>query len=128
VEHERDALGRGQAVDDDLQRERHRLGEQHLVLGAGGEPGGLDLDRHLVPVAPAAQHVQADPARHRRQPRAQVLDAVGAGPAQPQPRLLDRVVGIVGGAEHAQRHRPQIGALAFEFGDHVSKTLPGPQT
>ena len=122
VEHERDAFGRGQAVHHDVQRQPDRLGEQGLVLGRrSGRPAAaeqlvqIDLDRHLPARAAGPQHVQTDAARHRRQPRAEILDAVAARSAQAQPRLLERVVRVVAGTEHPQRDRAQVRAMALEL-------------
>ena len=41
-----------------------------------------------------SQHVEADTPDDRRQPRAQVVDIAPVGAAEPEPGLLDRVVGL----------------------------------
>ena len=43
-----------------------------------------------------------------------LLDPAGVGPADPQPGLLDGVVGLGGGAEHAVGDRPQVGPVGLE--------------
>src|SRR3712207_8736681 len=44
--------------------------------------------------SPGAQLVERHPGDDGRQPAAEVLDPGGAGPADPQPRLLDGVLGL----------------------------------
>ena len=120
VQHERQALGRLQGVQYDQQRQAHRVGEECLVLGRS--PCRLlrrCLRGNLLSALPDPEHVEAHPGHHRRKPSAEVVDGGGVGAAEAQPRLLDGVVGLLGRAEHPQRHRPQVGPLALE--------LPGEQ-
>jgi hypothetical protein len=69
----------------------------------------------LAPRPARAQHVEADPANYRRQPSAQVLDAAGVGPAEPEPGFLDRIVGLTQRAQHSVGHRPQVDAVFLEL-------------
>ncbi|GGN82679.1 hypothetical protein GCM10011610_34280 [Nocardia rhizosphaerihabitans] len=48
------------------------------------------------------------------QPPAEIADFGGVGACQPQPRLLDRIVGVGERAEHPVGHRTQVGAVFFE--------------
>jgi hypothetical protein len=132
MQHEGDTFGGGQAVHHDMQRDADRLGQQDLLLGRRRPTPGfrqvgvaeqlveVDLDRNLTARAPVPQHVQTDPARDRRQPGTKILDAVPARPAQPQPGLLNRVVGVVAGPQHPQRDRPHIRAVPLELGGEIA--------
>jgi hypothetical protein len=107
-----------------MQRDADRLGQQDLLLGCrrptprfrqvGFAEQLVEVDRNwnLTARAPAPQHVQTDPTRDRRQPGTKILDADPARPAQPQPGLLNRVVGVLAGSQHPQRDRPHIRAGA----------------
>lgn len=46
--------------------------------------------------------------RAPNQPAAQVLDLIGSGAAEPQPPLLDRIVGLAGRPELPAGHRQQV--------------------
>jgi hypothetical protein len=113
-------LGRGQRLQDDQQRRPDRVGQQRLGLGVGPAGvarqllGQLGTEEVLAPGAAIAEHVQRHPADHRGQPAAQVLHAAGAGAAEPQPRLLDGVVGLGGRAQHPVGHRPQMRPVLLE--------------
>jgi hypothetical protein len=82
VQHERDALGGRERVENDEQREPDRLGERRLVLGvrpcarAGGWLRHIGAERHLRPRAAGLQDVQAHPREHRGEPAPEVLDGV----------------------------------------------------
>src|SRR5258707_228371 len=69
----------------------------------------------LAPRVARAQHVEADPRDHRRQPSAQVLDAARVGAAEVEPGLLYGVVRLGERAEHPVGHRPQAGAVGLEL-------------
>ena len=103
------------------QREPDRVGQQRFVLRVGtvgaahDRVGHVRVQRLLAPRAARAQHVQAHPGDDRRQPTAQVLDAAGVGAAQPQPGLLDGVLGLGQRAEHPVGHRPQMRAVRLEL-------------
>jgi hypothetical protein len=91
MEHERHPFGRGERVHDDVQRKADGVREQGLLLGIDpGASGRLsrehadpDLERLLSPHSPPAEHIQANPAGHRGEPAAQVLDTLAAGSRQP---------------------------------------------
>ena len=68
-----------------------------------GQPA---VDELLAARLARAQHVEADAADDRGQPGADVVDFRGVGTAQPQPRLLNGVVGLGHRPEHPLRDRP----------------------
>jgi hypothetical protein len=70
----------------------------------------------LAPGGARPQHVEAHARHHSRQPTTEVLDAVGVGAAESQPRVLHRVVGLAQRTEHPVRDRAQVGAVLFESG------------
>ena len=121
VQHERQPLGRCERLEHHEQRQPHRVGQQRLVLGLGpvvaadDRVGHADVQRLLAPRPARAQHVEAHPRDDRRQPRAQVLDFARVRSAEPQPALLDRVVGLAQRAEHLVGHRSQVGAVLLEL-------------
>ena len=80
------------------------------TIGSGVRSG----ERILPARPPRAQDVQAHPGHHGRQPAAEVLDVGRVGPAQPQPRLLQRVVGLAQRAEHPVADRAQVAAVLLE--------------
>ena len=100
VQNEREPLGGRERIEDDHQRHPDAVGEQRLVLGivlAFPEQGDGRLSRPLVdeilaPRLAGPQHVEADAADHRRQPRAHVLDPGRVRAAEPEPCLLHSVV------------------------------------
>jgi hypothetical protein len=120
VQDERDPLRGRQCVEHDEQRETDRVREQGLALGvglgrrAGGRLGRIGVQGHLGPRPARLQDVQAQPRHDRGQPRLQVLDRARVRAAEPQPRLLDGVVGLARRAEHPVGHRRQAGSLPFE--------------
>ena len=83
------------------------MGEVFLATDA-------DVEGFLAPPGPGAQHVQALARDDRRQPAAEVLDPGGAGPADPQPRLLDGVLGLGARAQQPVRDRSQPVAVLLE--------------
>jgi hypothetical protein len=116
VQDERQAFGRGQGVEDHQQRESDRVGHERLAFGVGVacRLGPLLADRLLAPGLTRAQQVQAHPGYDRGEPAAHVLDAFGAGPAEPQPGLLHSIVRLGGRAEHPMSHRVQAGPVRLE--------------
>lgn len=81
-------------------------------------------DRLLAPARTRAEPVQADTRRRWSATRRGSRSAV-VGPAQPQPDLLDSIVGLVERAEHAVGHRPQVGAVLLEAPGQVIAVLHG---
>ena len=120
VQYEGQALGRGQRLQDDEQRQAHRVGQQGLVLGVDpgdridDRLGDVGPERLLAPGLARAQHVQAHARDHGGQPPAQVLDLVGVAAAEPQPGVLHRVVGLAQRAQHPVGHRAQAGAVLLK--------------
>ena len=47
------------------------------------------------------------------------IDVVGVSPADPQPSLLERIVGLGGGAQHPIGHRPEMPAVLLELGEQL---------
>jgi len=121
VQHERQALGGIQGVEDHEQRETDRVGQQRFLLGvdpaltARAWLGHGRFQRLLAPRVARAQHVEADPRDHRGQPSAQVLDAARAGAAEVEPGLLYGVVRLGERAEHAVGHRLQVAPVGLEL-------------
>jgi hypothetical protein len=120
VQHERQPLGRRQRVEHHEQGEADRVGEQCLLLRVGVALAADDRVRHvhlewlLAPRLAGAQNVQAHPGDHGRQPAGEVLHLGGVGPVEPQPRLLDRVIGLAERPEHPVRHRAQPRPVLLE--------------
>jgi hypothetical protein len=73
------------------------------------------VQRVLAPRGARAQHVEAHARHDGRQPAAEVLDRVGIGAAQAQPRLLHRVVRLGDRPEHAVRDRAQVRPVLLEL-------------
>ena len=120
MQHEGEPLGRGERVEDDEQGQADRVRDHGLVLGIGllvdrddrlREPGA---DEVLAARPARAQHVQADPPDDGGQPPAEVVDRVGVRAAQPNPRLLHRVVRVAERSEHPVRDRTQMGPVLLE--------------
>ena len=149
VEHEGHAFGRRERVEDDEHREPDRIAEQRLLLGIGSRLrahdriGDVGFERRLAPGLPRSEHVQGDPSDDSRQPGTQVVDVARVRAAQPDPRLLDGVVGLGQRAEHPVGDAPQVRAVRLEaLGEPVlvvhvviflrafvkSTTRHGPQT
>jgi hypothetical protein len=77
-------------------------------------------ERVLAPRGTRPQHVQTHPRDDRRQPPSEVLDAVRAGTAEPEPGFLDGVVRLAHRAEHPVGHRSKRGSVGFEaFGQPI---------
>jgi hypothetical protein len=121
VQHEGDPLGRRERLQDHQQGERDLVGAYRPVLGPGLVRGHHDrvgkwrVQRQLTPRPPGAQHVEAHPRDHGRQPGAQVADGVRVSAAQPQPRLLYGVVGVGERAEHPVGDRAQVRPMLLEI-------------
>ena len=110
-----------QRLEHHEQREPDGIGDQHLLLGVGllvdlddrlGHPGA---DIVLAARLPGAQHVDADAADDRGQPRAGVVDRLLLGAAEPQPGFLQRILGLADRSEHAIGDRLQVWPVALEL-------------
>ena len=115
------AFGRGERFEHDQERKPDRVGEERLVLGVGAV-GGIDdrvghahVERLLAPRPARAEHVQRDAGDDRRQPGAEVLDVARVGAAEPEPGVLDGVVGLAERAEHPVGDRAQTRSLILEL-------------
>ena len=134
VEYERDPFGRGEVLEHDEQRDADQIGQLDLILrrrlsgrGHGRAAGGGDAcsgvrvglldddDRLLASHAAGTEHVEADPADDGGQPRPEIVGAGRRAAIEPEPGLLDRVLGVGRRAEHAQCNRAQIRAVALEL-------------
>jgi hypothetical protein len=128
VQDERESLGRAEGVEHHEQRQSDRVGEQRLVLRAYGPVrheegvGPVEAVRRLPRRASAPQRVQAQAGHDRGQPAAQVVDPVGVAAAQPDPRLLDGVLGVVEAAEDPEGE----GAQAWTVGPELQGEIVGP--
>jgi hypothetical protein len=120
VQHECEPLRRGERLEHDEQRGPDRVGEHGFALGVDAELTALEhldnaaLERVLAPRAPGAKHVETDPGDDGRQPTAEVVDVVGVGAVEADPRLLHRVVGLGLGTKHPVRHRAQVRPVGLE--------------
>ena len=121
VQHEREALGRAQRVEYDEQCDTDGVSEQRLVLGVGPVRRVDDGVGHVRRIAllasglAGAQHVEGHPRDHRGEPGPEVFDVARVGPAEAQPGVLDGVVGVAEGAQHAVGHGPEVGAVLLEL-------------
>jgi hypothetical protein len=121
VQDEGQPFGRGQRLEHDQEREADRVGEQRLVLGIGAvggvddRVGNMHLERLLASRSARTEHVQRHPGDDRRQPGAEVLDLARVGSAEPQPGVLDGVVGLRERAEHAVGDRAEMRPLLLEL-------------
>ena len=120
MQHEGEALGGGQGVEHDQQRQPDRIGEEGFLLGvrrfgaAGGGDDGGGVERVLAAGRARAEHVEADAGHDGGQPTAEVVEAIGVGAAKAQPGFLDGVVSFGRGAEHAVGHPTQVAAMLLE--------------
>src|SRR5581483_5496299 len=120
VQDECEPLGRSERLEHDVEGEADAVGDQSLVLGARTIVQRHDRLRHpradevLAARAAGAEHVEADAAHDRRQPRTEVLDGRLVGAAEPDPRFLHGVVGLVDRAEHAVGDPPQLRPFVLE--------------
>jgi hypothetical protein len=120
VQDEGDPLGGGEVLEDDQHRHPDVVGELGLlgrVLLRDLADDRLDVlpaVRFLAARLPGAQQVEGDPSDHGGEPGAQVVDLIGVGAAQAQPRLLHRVVGLARGAQHPVGDRVQVLPVLLE--------------
>ena len=84
-------------------------------VGAGDDRlRKVDAHRVLTAGLARAQHVEAEAGDDGGQPAAEVVDVARIGSAEPQPGILDGVVGLGHRAEHSVGHRPQVGSVGLE--------------
>ena len=76
--------------------------------------GRWTIERLLAPGGARPQDVQTDASNDRGQPAAKVFDIAGSGAADPEPGVLDGVVGLDKRAEHPVGHRSQMGPVLLE--------------
>ena len=115
VQHERQPLGRRQRLQHHQQRQPDRVGQQRLVLRV--DPSSrLTIGSGTCTSSGSSRRVSRERSmfRHTRAttvvsqpPRFSTLAGVGA--AEPQPGVLDGVVGLADRAEHPVGHRAQVG-------------------
>jgi hypothetical protein len=90
-----------------------------LGLGAVGgvddRVGNVHVERLLAPRFARAEHVQRYACDDRGQPAAEVLDLARVGAAEPQPGVLDGVVGLAGRAEHPIGDRAEMRSVILEL-------------
>jgi hypothetical protein len=75
------------------------------------------------PGPPGAKAVQADPGDDRRQPAGEVLDGVGVGAGELEPRLLHGVVRLGPAAEHPVGDARRRGRLASNCSASQSSSI-----
>ena len=113
MQDERQPFGRRQRLENDEHGQPDRIGKQRLLLGIGTIRGADDRIRDvnsgeiLAPRLAGPELIEAQASDDRRQPGAEVVDAARVGAVQPEPGLLDGVVGLGYRAEHPVGHRPQ---------------------
>ena len=113
MQHECDALRGRKRFEHDQHRQADRIGQQNLVFRVvAGDV--MQRQRLFPPRFARTKHVQAYACYDGGQPAGEVVDASCVRAAQPDPCLLHRVVGLVGRAQHAVRHGPQVGAMRLE--------------
>jgi len=103
--------------EHDQQRQPDGVGQHGLVFRPVLDRDGWLRQRDVVLAARAAraQHVEGDARDHRGQPAGEVLDRLGVGAREPQPRLLHCVLGLAPRAEHSVRDRLQVPPVALEL-------------
>ena len=95
------------------------------VRGIDDRVRDVDAERLLAACFARAQHVQRHARDDGREPAAQVLDLVRVRATQPQPGLLNRVVGFAQRAKHPVGDRAQMGPLLLEaFAQPFPLVLP----
>ncbi len=128
VEHERRALGRRQRLEHDEQGEAHLVAAQGDLLRARvrghdrlGQPRP---DVGLAPHARGLQRVQAEAGDGGDQPPLEVADRVGVDALEPQPRVLQHILGFGDAAELAVRDPQQARAQRLELLDERHDGAP----
>ena len=131
AEQEDGALDRRQALQQDEERHRERVGGLGLRggvrLGAGQERFGQPLaDVLLAADARGPEVVDAEACHDRREVRLRRLDllAAGLGAMDAEEGLLDDVLGLADAADHPvgdrEHQRPEL--FVRRFGAHASET------
>ncbi len=121
VEHERQPLGGRQRLEHDEKGQPDGVGHDGVALWALVDGAGHDRLREPAPGVVLAsllarpKHVQADPPDHDREPATQIIGASRVAPVEPDPCLLDGVVGLADGTEHPIGNAPEVGALMLEL-------------
>ena len=121
VEHERQALGRRQRLEHDQERDPDGVGHDDVALRAVVQRRGHDRLRQpaagvVLASRPArSEHVQADAADDDREPATKVIGASRVPTIEPDPCLLDGVIGLADRAEHPIRDASQVRSLALEL-------------
>ena len=102
-------------------RRPDRIGQQGLLLRIDGLRGreargrSVFVERLLGVGAAGPQHVQADVSDDRGQPAAHVAHVADLGTVHPQPRLLNRILGLGHRAKHSVGHRIQVRPMLLEL-------------
>jgi hypothetical protein len=126
VKDEGEPLRRCELLEYDEHGHPDRVRDQCLLLGVATLIGsvlrsGHDrvwqplLERLLASCLACPQLVEADPGDHGGQPGGQVGDLGRVGAAQPQPALLDGVLGLADRAEHPVGNPPEARSLLLEL-------------
>src|SRR4029450_5699349 len=96
-------------------------GKQRLVLGIAAV-GGVDdrgghvhVERPLTPCAACPEHFPPHTCDNCRPPAAEVLDLAPICTAEPQPGVLNRVVGLAERPEHPVCDGPQMRSVVLEL-------------
>jgi hypothetical protein len=64
---------------------------------------------------PRPEHVQTHTRNDGRQPPSEVIDVADIGPAQAQPRFLNRIIGFDGRAEDSKGYRAKMAACFLKL-------------
>lgn len=120
VEHEGQTFRRIQFLEDDKQRDSHRVREHRvgfrIITGAGDHGIGDVRVQGILPARRSrAQHVQTHPRHDRRQPSAQVVDTTDIAAAESDPGFLDGVLRLADRPEHPIGDRPHVRSVRFEL-------------
>jgi hypothetical protein len=84
------------------------------VCGVDDRVGQVGVEWLLASPGAGAEHVERHASHSGDQPGFEIVDLVGVGAAEPDPRLLDGVVGLAGGAQHPVGDGSQPGPVLLE--------------
>ena len=121
VQHERDALGRLQRIDQDLQGRADRIGEHRFFLRAfAAERPSRRCDADRPASKPRAgfatfQRVEADARDDGREPAVEIRNLLDVGAADAQPTLLQRIVGSAADQDPNMRSAMRSQARSSRF-------------